>query len=148
MLIEVKRESYTAQTTIGKLYIDGKYFCWCLEDTVRPRGIKVKGHTAIPAGVEFIVNVTFSNRFQRMMPSITTDGHYTLEAEGIKFKGVRAHGGNTHVNTDGCPLVAKRKLNNDTIQGTMEKELTKLIQQALDTGEQVRWIAYNLPQAA
>ncbi len=146
MKIEVKRDSYTARTTLGKLYINGVYFCETLEDTVRPYGIKVKGETAIPEGIVYIVKVTYSTRFKRDMISITTDGNYTLSAKGITFKGIRAHGGNTHKNTEGCPLVAKNRLSDDTIQGTMESPLLIKVNEALKRGEDVQWLAVNLPQ--
>jgi len=146
MKIEVKRDSYTARTTLGKLYIDGIYFCETLEDTVRPFGIKVHGETAIPEGITYIVKVTYSSRFKRDMISITTDGNYTLAANGIVFKGIRAHGGNTHKNTHGCPLVAKKRLDDNTIQGTMESKLLLRVNEALKRGDDVEWIAINLGQ--
>ena len=146
MKIEVKRDSYTARTTLGKLYIDGVYFCETLEDTVRPFGIKVPGETAIPEGITYIVKVTYSNRFKRDMISITTDGNFTLSANGITFKGIRAHGGNTHNNTHGCPLVAKKRLDDNTIQGTMESSLLLRVNEALKRGSDVEWLAVNLPQ--
>ena len=147
MNIEVKRDSYTARTTLGKLYIDGIYFCETLEDTVRPYGIKVKGETAIPEGISYTIKVTYSSRFKRDMISITTDGNYTLNAKGIEFKGIRAHGGNTHANTEGCPLVAKNRLNDNTIQGTMESKLLIRVNEAIKRGEDVQWLAINLSQS-
>ena len=146
MEIVLKRDTYTAQTTLGKLYIDGHYFCETLEDTVRPSFIKVPKHTAILEGIAYQVNITYSSRFKREMVSITTDGNYTLNAKGITFKGVRAHGGNKHNNTEGCPLVAKNRLDDETIQGTMEKELTQIVRVALEKGESVSWVCINLPQ--
>ena len=52
---------------------------------------------------------------------------YELCSKGISFKGVRMHGGNDHQDTEGCPLVAKSKVNNDKIYGSMETELTALL---------------------
>jgi len=137
MIIELKRDKYTARTTLGKLYIEGEYFCETLEDTVRPFGVKVAGETAIPAG-EYSVFVTMSNRFKREMPIISTDKMQTIIINGISFKGVRFHGGNTHENTHGCPLVAKNRLSNDMIQGTMEKPLTAKIKLAIESGDRVK----------
>lgn len=142
MKIELKRDSYTARTTLGKLYIDGVYFCETLEDTVRPYAIKVKGETAIPEG-EYLVDVTMSSRFKREMPILSTDGKWTINCNGIQFKGVRFHGGNNHSNTHGCPLVAKNRLNDDTIQGTMEKPLTAKIKKAISNGENIHLFVTN-----
>ena len=146
MKLELKRDHYTARTTLGKLYIDGVYFCETLEDTVRPYGIKVKGETAIPAG-EYLVDVTMSSRFKREMPIISSDGKWTISLNGIKFKGVRFHGGNTHTNTHGCPLVAKNRLNDDTIQGTMEKPLTAKIKEAISKGDSIHLFVTNGAQS-
>ena len=125
MKLKVVRESYTADTTIGKLYIDGEYFCYTLEDAVRDYGIKVEGRTAIPRG-EYKVKISLSSRFKRVMPMVYTESNeYELKAKGISFKGIRIHGGNTHENTEGCILVAFNKLNDSTIQGTAEKKLVE-----------------------
>ena len=127
MKLELVRESYTKDTTIGKLYIDGVYFCYTLEDAVRDYGVKVKEHTAIPRG-EYKVKLSMSSRFKRVMPMVYTEpNEYELINGGISFKGIRFHGGNTHKNTEGCILVAKNKLNDSTIQGTMEKQLTNAL---------------------
>lgn len=65
MLLQLKRIFKGATYTIGRLYIDGKYFCDTLEDKVRelpaycpntPKGLncecpeKVYSKTAIPSG--------------------------------------------------------------------------------------------------
>ena len=90
--------------TIGRLYVDGKFFCHMLED--EDRGLmqnmnvgeimtaKIKGATAIPIGDYKIVR-QWSPRFKKILPSI-------LNVKG--FAGVRMHGGNTSKDTDGCPL--------------------------------------------
>ena len=79
--------------TIGKLFIDGEYFCYTLEDAVRDK--KIAGVTAIPAGTYRCI-VNMSNRFQKLMPLL-------LEVPG--FEGVRIHSGNKAADTAGCILV-------------------------------------------
>ena len=94
---------------IGKLYIDGIYFCDVLEDT--DRGLddkmteaeilkkKVKGQTAIPTGV-YPVYITWSPKYKKPMPII----------ENVKgYSGIRIHSGNTAKDTEGCLLVGKNK---------------------------------------
>ena len=65
----VKREFFAETYTIGKLYVDGVYFCDTLENPVRPEGIKIPNETAIPYGTyEVIVN--FSPKFKRILPRL------------------------------------------------------------------------------
>jgi hypothetical protein len=117
MRITIERLTMTSTTTIGKMYLNGEYFGYTLEDV--NRDVKIKHQTCIPAGLYKVV-LTVSNRFKRLMP---------LLIDVPNFKGIRIHGGNTHKNTSGCPMVAERRLNDNTIQGSLEKELTKRLKE-------------------
>lgn len=99
-----KQEAYT----IGKLYIEGHYFCDTVEDKVRDlqdlnhdgdfddRGEgKVYGQTAIPAGT-YPLTLSMSNRFKRLLPELHN-------VPG--FEGVRIHSGNTAEDSHGCLIV-------------------------------------------
>lgn len=97
MNIEVKRTFKGPDYTIGKMYLDGKYFCDTLEDAVRP--VKIKHQTAIPVG-EYKVIVNMSPRFGKMLPRL-------LDVPG--FEGVLIHSGNTKEDTSGCILVGENK---------------------------------------
>jgi len=94
MLIEVKRFEFKDTLTIGKMYINGVYECYTLEDVVR-NGSKVIGKTAIPTG-EYKVIIDASVRFKQDMPHILNVPNFT---------GVRIHAGNTSAHTDGCILL-------------------------------------------
>lgn len=121
------RKKYTLKSTLGELFIlpeEKERFSWILEDVVRGTNIKIPGHTAIPAG-RYKVKITMSHRFKREMPIIyNQDNGYELIADGKSFKGIRLHGGNTHLDTEGCPLTAEHYVNDDKIYGSKEKELT------------------------
>ena len=106
-----KGETYT----IGKLYIDGAYFCDTIEDKVRdlpsicpdtPRWLtckckqKVYGGTAIPAGT-YKVTMENSTRFKRVLPYLNKVPH---------FLGILIHSGNTEKDSAGCILVGFNKI--------------------------------------
>lgn len=105
MILALDRKYKLPTYTIGKLYIDGEYFCDTLED--KDRGltddmtvskiskIKIKKETAIPTGT-YKVTITYSNRFKKNMPLIN-------DVKG--FEGIRIHSGNTDKDTEGCLLV-------------------------------------------
>jgi len=126
--IALDREIYTNDTTLGRMFIDGEFIGYTLEDTVRPYGVKVAGHTAIPEG-NYDIAVTKSNRFKRDMPIIyTVADNHTIRRSGVSFSGIRIHGGNTHVDTHGCILVAKRRsIIDESIQGSLEALITEHI---------------------
>jgi hypothetical protein len=99
MKLTLKRNFKGADYTIGKLYIDGHYFCDTLEDTVRPNGKKIASKTAIPAG-DYKVIKSYSPRFKKILPEILNVPNFT---------GVRIHAGNTAKDTDGCVLLGLNK---------------------------------------
>ena len=114
-----KRDSYT----IGKLYLEGEYFCDTLEDRVRDlnREKKIPGETAIPAGrYDVIVNV--SPRFKRELPRLLNVPH---------FDGILIHRGNTAKDSSGCILVGENKELGKVLNSTRyELELTDRLKRA------------------
>ncbi len=118
MLVLVRTEARTDRT-LGQLLVNGEHFCHVLEDTLRPRGVKVARVTAIPSGL-YRVTLEQSPKFKRIMPTIL----------GVpNFEGIRMHGGNRPEDTEGCPLVAFNR-SGLVIHGTAEKELTAKIRGA------------------
>lgn len=95
MQLRLIREPSTARTTVGRLFVDGRFECFTLEDVVRR--VKVKGETAIPAGTYQVI-VNMSARFRRRLPLL-------LGVPG--YAGVRIHPGNTAADTEGCILPGK-----------------------------------------
>lgn len=105
MEILVKRKYKKKDYTIGKMYINGEYFCDTLEDTDRCltmamslseiKEVKEYGNTAIPTG-RYQIAYTYSNRFKKHLP---------LLLQVPAFEGVRIHSGNTHKDTEGCILL-------------------------------------------
>ena len=138
-LIRQTPKSIEQSYTHGELFTkdgSGKWldFCYTLEDTVRDINKsgdfdgdekKVYGKTAIPFG-KYDIQVTYSNRFKRMMIQI-------LNVQ--KFEGIRIHGGNTAKDTLGCPLVAYNTDNNGKIWKSAERDLTNLVLQNDEQGK-------------
>jgi hypothetical protein len=149
-LLIIRRDKYTDDTTFGKLFIEKDYFCETLEDTVRPYGVKVKRHTAIPESFrqEYKLGVRYSPSAKRERLIIyTEDDKETISLNGVTFRYCYLHGGNTHENTEGCPLVAKnRMVNREMVQDSMEEELFNLVAPWIKEGLDVRLLIVNLPQ--
>lgn len=99
MKLELRRTTFTPNSTIGELSIDGVMECFTLEDVVRPDGVKIAGETAIPPGT-YTIDITMSPRFGQMMP---------LLVNVQRFVGIRIHPGNIAAETDGCILVGTSK---------------------------------------
>ena len=102
MEIQVKRKIFTNKSTIGELSINGKFFCYTLEDKDRylETGTqKVYGETAIPRGTYNVV-LSYSHRFKKYLP----------ELQNVpQFAGIRMHTGNKPEDTEGCLLVGRIK---------------------------------------
>ena len=108
MKLKLNRIALRKTYTIGKLYIDGKYFCDTLEDTVRDTNKsgkfdngekKVKGKTAIPYGT-YEIKWTYSPRFKKYTPQLMNVP---------QFEGIRIHSGNSSTDTEGCLLLGQNK---------------------------------------
>lgn len=119
------RKWFYDDTTVGELYINDVKFCYTLEDAVRGYGVKIDGKTAIAQG-RYKCKLSMSSRFKRIMPMLYTEPNgYEVIKGGISFKGVRIHGGNTHLNTEGCVLCAYERTSDKSIYKTAESDLTK-----------------------
>ena len=110
MELTLKRIAKKDTYTIGKLYVDGEYFCDTLEDKDRGltsdmslkdiKKIKVYGQTAIPSG-RYRVTMNMSSRFKKVVSLL-------LNVPG--FDGIRIHSGNTAADTQGCILLGQNKV--------------------------------------
>ena len=127
MNILIKRIARKDNYTIGKLYINGQYFCDTLED--KDRGLKqsdniitiktkkIFGKTAIPMG-KYNVVLSYSPKFKKILPLV----------ENVKgFSGIRIHQGNTADDTEGCIIVGRNKIvgmvthSEDTLKALLQK---------------------------
>lgn len=130
----------TEDATPGSMHVNGKPYCFTLEDARRAPGIKVYGKTCIPAG-SYRVIVNRSNRFNKMMPLVYNRADYSVEGEGIGFTGIRVHGGTNVDHSAGCILVAYDSYNPETkrIGRSASAAFTSKLELAQAGGEEI-WL--------
>lgn len=97
MIVTIVREKSNETCTIGKLYIDGKFFCYTLEDAYHPE--KIKHKTRIPSG-SYKLELRYSPKFS---PSYNHDMIWVKDVPGFEF--ILIHKGNDADDTSGCILV-------------------------------------------
>lgn len=141
--VELRTVAQNNKYTIGKLYIDGKYYCDTIEDTVRDLPEKcpytVKGQvckckekvyakTAIPAGI-YEIKMTYSNKFKRILPLLMDVPH---------FIGIRIHRGNTEVDSAGCIIIGENKVKGKVINSTQyEVDIVKKFNEYVQEGKKI-----------
>ena len=139
MQILIQRHALKEGYTIGRMEINGRYFCDTLEDT--DRGLseemseaeiaarKVKGATAIPTGAYRIDMQTRSPRFGRVLPRL-------ISVKG--YAGVLIHSGNTAADTEGCILVGENRERGKVLnsRATLERLLV-FLRAAQAEGEEI-----------
>lgn len=133
MKLLLKRIALRDKYTIGRLYIDGQYWCDTLEDRVRDLNVerKVSGETAIPTGTYDVV-VNISPKFKRLLPRLLRVPH---------FEGVLIHRGNTAADSAGCILVGENKVAGKVLNSTYwEKRITEHLLDAQSKGEDIKII--------
>lgn len=104
MNLLVQRYKSSPTATLGKLFIDGVFECYTLEDEFR--AVKVKGETRIPAGryklalrTEGTTHFQYAKRFPEFHKGML---HVTNVPN---FQWILIHIGNTEKDTEGCLLV-------------------------------------------
>lgn len=119
MELLLKRVAKKNTYTIGKLYIDGEYFCDTIED--KDRGLtqktpltkikvtKIQNQTAIPTGTYDITMNIISPRFSKksFYKQNCNGGRVPRLLNVPGFDGILIHVGNTAADSSGCILVGK-----------------------------------------
>jgi len=116
--------------TIGRLYLNGVYFCDTIEDHYRDLNIeeKVFGETAIEYGL-YVVELSMSPKFKRLLPMI-------LDVN--QFSGIRIHRGNTAEDSHGCICPGENKKKGMVLNSTKyEKLIVKKMKAATKRGEEI-----------
>lgn len=135
MKLELKRIALKPNYTIGKLFINGTYYCDTIEDKVidlNKNGkfddglTKVMNQTAIPYGT-FKVVVNHSPKFNRELPRLL-DVPY--------FEGILIHNGSDQNSSSGCIIVGENKTVGKVTNSTFYmNNLTARIKDAQNKGE-------------
>ena len=120
MELKLKRIAFKKEYTIGRLYIDGKYFCDTLEDTVRDLNKngkfdngekKIAGLTAIPYGKYEVTLKVRSPRYSKIQKYMDFCGGYMPRLlKVLDFEGILIHSGTTAKDSAGCILVGKNTI--------------------------------------
>lgn len=139
MEIILQRVRLLPDRAAGQLYINGEFFCFVVEDKVREvpnvpvEKWKIHGETAIPQG-RFKLGMEYSPRF----------GVDTLTIYGVPgFSGIRIHGGNSELDSHGCPIIGYQVTEVGKIKpGTSKPAVADLkvrVRKTLQAGEEI-WI--------
>ena len=138
MEIKLIRKYYQAKYTIGRLYVNNRFFSDCLEPPslhLTERSAlgtiliaKYKGYRAIPTG-RYRILITRSRRFGRWLPLL-------MNVKG--FEGIRIHAGNKPEDTRGCILLGFNRRKGYVLDSTRcVLTLVKMMTEAIAKGEKV-----------
>ena len=150
MKLQVKRLTDSGESTIGALYIDGKFECWTLEDEHRTK--KVFGSTRIPKGKYTITLRKEGGHHTRYLKKFGEDFHKgMLHVRNVpNFKYILIHIGNSADDTAGCLLVGDIANNNKINKGRISqstnayKRMYEKVRNAIIKGEDVSIEYINL----
>ena len=147
--LQLKRIFKGSTYTIGKLYVNGEYFCDTLEDTDRGlddsmsvakiKSLKKSGITAIPSGTYDVTLDVYSPKFgPKSFYKETCNGKLPRLLNVKGFDGILIHAGNTDKDTSGCLLVGVNSEVGKVLnsQDTFRK-LYKLLQEGKNRGEKI-----------
>lgn len=143
MELLLKRIARKDTYTIGKLYINGAYFCDTCED--RDRFYfgekKIMHKTAIPCGRYEITQNVVSPKFGKKEPYKSVCGGYLPRLLNVpQFDGVLMHIGNSASDSSGCVLVGKNKIKGMVLNST--STWTSLMQKHLLPAKQKKEKVY------
>ena len=128
MELRLRRIALKADYCIGRLYVDGKYFCDTIEDKDRGldsgmtelaiKRVKVYSETAIPTGVYDVTLKVQSQRFRHRAAYAFCRGYLPRLLNVKGFDGILIHIGNTQKDSAGCILVGENKVAGRVVNST------------------------------
>ena len=143
MNLELKRIFKGKDYTVGRLFIDGEYFCDTLEDPVRQLDSikdKIYSETAIPTGKYKVSMSIVSPKYSIRKSYNWCGGRLPRLLDVPFFDGILIHSGNTPDHTAGCILVGENKIKGQVINSMNTlKNLWVKLNVADEVGEEI-WI--------
>ena len=149
MRIKIDRKWKKETYTIGRLYVNGEFFCHTLEDKDRDlsrndsldkiRTTKVYGETAIPRGTYAVAMNVVSPKYSASKWYMEVCQGKVPRVVGVPgFEGVLIHTGNTALDTFGCILVGNNtKKGQVTSSKDTFRALYKKMKEAINNGETI-----------
>lgn len=142
MKLKLERKYKKEKYTIGRLYVDGVFFCNTLEDV--DRGLdesttaieiaekKVYGETAIPTGTYKVVLDVYSPKFGKKEYYKNFCGGYLPRLLNVKgFNGILIHRGVDQSDSAGCILVGWNRVKGKLVDSQKAfEELYKILKKA------------------
>ena len=135
--IVVMRYNSDAESTQGLVVVNGKFFCYSLEDQ-RQEGAKVKGETRIPEGsYKLGIKAEYTpltDSYAKRYPKFFKRHIQILDVPG--FENVYIHVGNDETHTDGCLLLGDTAVNDpkdyNGFQGSSRQAYERFYRQFYD----------------
>lgn len=103
-ILEVVRFRHLPSCTIGKMFINGKFFCYTLEPP-RPDLVNYKKPYRIPDGIYDLTLEVQSPKYRFRRPYSKFGGRVPRLLKVPNFDGILIHIGNFPCDTKGCILV-------------------------------------------
>jgi len=142
MKLTLQRFSSGKESTLGLLFIDGKFQSFCIEDEFR--AVKVKGETRIPSGTYKIILRKEGGKHESYKLKFPLLHKGMLWLQNIpNFQYVLIHIGNTDIDSEGCILIGDSVSQNITERGAIAQSgnayarIYPVVANALEKGEVV-----------
>ena len=148
MELLLKRTALKDTYTIGKLYVNGTYFCDTIEDKVRDLNKdgdlndvgegKIPSLTAIPYGKYEITLKVQSPKYSLRTNYNWCNGYLPRLINVPHFDGILIHAGNTAEDSAGCIIVGENKIKGQVINSMVTlKRLYSCLKEASDRNEKI-----------
>lgn len=150
LIIKRFKMSPEKEYTVGRLYIDGKYFCDTMEDKDRGlddsmsleeiKKIKIHSRTAIPKGTYKVLMTVKSPKFSMKAWYKNLCQGYLPRLYPVKgYEGVLLHVGRTHRDSAGCILIGKNSKVGELTDGyKCFEKLYRILKEAHNKGEAIK----------